>query len=52
MYLVDMYRDDPILGSYMTKLAGASKDMFKFVDRRDISSTNNATKRILYEMVL
>ena len=52
MYLVDMYRDDPILGGYMTKLARAGKDMFKFVGRRDIPSTNNAAERILREMVV
>ncbi len=51
-YMIRKYEDDPILEAFMTKLANAKKDMFRFVVDPAIPSTNNAAERQIRELVV
>ena len=50
--IISNHRDHPVLKKFMTKLANALPNMFRFVTDPSIPATNNAAERGLRELVV
>ena len=50
--IIDRYADHPVLEKFMTKLANALPNLFRFVIDPSIPATNNAAERGLRELVV
>ncbi len=51
-YMVRKHDGHPVLGAFMTKLANAKKDMFRFVVDPALPPTNNAAEHQIREVVV